>query len=235
MAIEAIIRKLLAGEAPAPGARAATRALDLADYDRLFAARTIHTGFRDADTDGPLYARILGRAFDDLPPRVRALHAGQAARRWSGRAQVRRGRGPIAAALCALIGFPRAGDDVPVTVQFETAGDTETWTRNFGGKRFASTQSEGEGRNTHLLVETFGPIAVAMALVIRDGQLFLVPRRWSLFGVPLPKALMPGGTSFEAEIDGRFHFNVEIRVPLLGLIVAYQGWLAPDATQSATS
>jgi hypothetical protein len=37
MAIEAIIRKVLAGELPASGARPATHALDLADYEQLFA------------------------------------------------------------------------------------------------------------------------------------------------------------------------------------------------------
>src|SRR5688572_6963526 len=41
MAIEGIIRKLLAGDRPAAGARPATAALELGDYDRLFEGRTI--------------------------------------------------------------------------------------------------------------------------------------------------------------------------------------------------
>jgi hypothetical protein len=44
MAIEGIVRRLLDGQRPDPGARAAARELDLEDYDRLFARRMIHTG-----------------------------------------------------------------------------------------------------------------------------------------------------------------------------------------------
>jgi hypothetical protein len=47
MAIESIVRRLLDGQRPDPGARSAARDLELEDYDRLFARRMIHTGFRD--------------------------------------------------------------------------------------------------------------------------------------------------------------------------------------------
>lgn len=54
MAVEALIRKLLQGTRPESGARSATTALELDDYDRLFAGRTIYTGFRDDDEPRPL-------------------------------------------------------------------------------------------------------------------------------------------------------------------------------------
>ncbi len=47
MAVEGIVRRLLDGQRPDPGARAAVRELELEDYDKLFARRTIHTGFRN--------------------------------------------------------------------------------------------------------------------------------------------------------------------------------------------
>ena len=47
MAVEALVRKTLDGQAPAPGARAAVRDLELDDYEALFASKTIYTGFRD--------------------------------------------------------------------------------------------------------------------------------------------------------------------------------------------
>ena len=47
MAVEGLVRRLLEGQRPDAGARAAVRELELEDYDRLFARRTIHTGFRD--------------------------------------------------------------------------------------------------------------------------------------------------------------------------------------------
>ena len=62
------IRKVLAGQSPQPGARAATGALELADYDALFARRRIRHGIRqDADDAGPLplYRRMLVTACDE--------------------------------------------------------------------------------------------------------------------------------------------------------------------------
>jgi hypothetical protein len=86
MAIEAIVRKLLVDVRPEPGARPAVRALELADYDALFSGRSIYTGFRSDEPGQPLYRRILGSAFDSLPPRLRELHGTSEARRWSGHA-----------------------------------------------------------------------------------------------------------------------------------------------------
>ncbi|ALH82012.1 saccharopine dehydrogenase [Sphingopyxis macrogoltabida] len=227
MAIEAIVRKLLAGERPAAGARSSVGALDLADYDNLFAGRSIHSGFRSDDSGAPLYRHLLGSAFDGLPPRVQALHDRHEAREWRGEAEVRRGRGPLARLVAALFGFPEAATRVPVAVRFTPEGDAERWTRDFGGRSFASLQSAGTGRNAYLLVERFGPLAFAMALVAEHGRLYLVPRRWSAFGIPMPRFLLPRGTSFESESDGKFRFHVEISLPMIGLIVAYQGTLEP--------
>ena len=76
-------------------------------------------------------------------------------------------------------------------------------------------------------MERFGIITVALALVISDEKLFLIPRHWRAFGIPLPKALLPKGNSFEAEEEGRFRFDVEVSAPIVGLIVAYKGTLSP--------
>ncbi len=43
----------------------------------------------------------------------------------------------------------------------------------------------------------------------------------------MPGALAPGGAACEHAADGRFNFDVEIAAPLVGLIVAYRGWLEP--------
>ncbi len=228
MAVEAVIRKLLAGERPAPGARSAVAALDLADYAALFAGRRIHMGFRDDAASAPLYPRLLGSAFATLPASVRALHDSNAERRWAGTAEVRRGRGLLAALVAALIGFPEAGAAVPVLVSFSPENGGERWTRRFGSRAFTSVQRGGQGRDSYLLVERFGLAAFSLALVVEGDRLRLVPRRWSLLGVPMPRALLPRGESFETEADGRFRFDVEIALPGIGLVVGYRGTLHPD-------
>jgi hypothetical protein len=41
---------------------------------------------------------------------------------------------------------------------------------------------------------------------------------------------MPGGDSFERVERGDFRFHVDIRLPVFGEVVTYEGWLKPAAT-----
>jgi hypothetical protein len=233
MAVEAIVRNALQGVRPQPGARAAVRELELDCYERLFARRTICTGtWRDNETEAtPLYTRILGAAWHDLPAEIRDVHdirGGIAVA--EGRASVERGRSPLAWLAAALIGFPASRADIPVRVQFDAANGAERWTRWFAGEPFSSWQFAGSGRAERLLCERFGALTFAMAVVVSDGRLALVLRRWNIFGVPLPMWLCPRSDSHESAEDGRFNFHVRISHPFTGLIVRYDGWLGPLKT-----
>ncbi|MGB7262017.1 MAG: DUF4166 domain-containing protein [Albidovulum sp.] len=229
MAIEGLVRKWLGGARPDPGARPATGALTLEDYTGLFARRAIRTGWRDG-AEGPLYQQILGPLYADLPPRMAALHRPGARSIWRGRAEITRGSSTLSGLIAKLFGFPKAGRDVPVEVTFTTdAQGRETWQRRFGARIMQSRQSLGCGRNQHLVIEQFGPFSFGLAITWDGTRLGIIPRRWSCLGLPLPRFLMPGGDSHECEIDGRFHFHVEITVPLIGPVVRYEGWLLPEA------
>jgi hypothetical protein len=127
-----------------------------------------------------------------------------------------------------MMSFPEASEDTPVEVRFDSANGEETWTRTFGDQSFSSRQFAGRGRSERLLCESFGPITFAMALVVEDMKLRLILRRWSVFGIPLPMWLCPRSEAYETNEDGRFNFHVEISHPLTGLIVRYEGWLAPE-------
>ncbi|WP_120499713.1 SDR family oxidoreductase [Roseovarius sp. EL26] len=228
MAIEALIRKLLNKDTPAPGARTATRTLELSDYDQLFENRTIFTGFRlTPPLNASLYRHILGSAFESLPTPVQQLHDSANKRVWSGQAEVRRGKGFLANLVARAIGFPPAAASVPVSVTLDPQTGQEHWTRNFGGQTFSSQQMVGTGRSQHLLVERFGPISVALALVVEEDRMYLIPRHWSCLGLPLPRTLLPKGQTFETFDGDQFCFNVTIAAPLIGLIVAYKGTLQP--------
>jgi hypothetical protein len=230
MAAAAIIRRRVDGRRPAAGARAALRELELADYEALFARRTIVSGVREpVDAAAPLYRRLLGDAYASLPAPIRALHDLKDTLSVEGRATVERGLGLLARVIAALVGFPSAGRDVPVKVDFTLRDGREIWRRDFAGRTFVSTQEAGQGRFERLLCERFGPFAFGIALVCDAERLTLVFRGWSAFGIPLPRALAPRATAYEHAEDGRFRFYVEIKLPLIGLIVRYQGWLAPSS------
>jgi hypothetical protein len=230
MAVEALVRKALEGHSPLSRARAATQDLELGDYERLFAERTIYTGTRnDARTcTAPLFARILGKAWDELPAGIREMHDIDGSMTAQGRSSVERGHSALAHLAALVMGFPKAAADTPVKVHFKAVDGIETWTRTFGNETFSSRQFAGRCRSAGLLCERFGPLTFSMALVPQGGRLSLVLRRWSAFGIPLPMWLCPRSNSFETTESGRFHFDVEIGHPLSGLIVRYKGWLEPD-------
>src|SRR5262245_34603053 len=230
MAVEAIIRHCLAGRPPAPGARAGVNDVELADYEATFARRRIMTGMRQTPQSGePLYRRMLGDAYASLPQPIQVMHDLKRDLTAAGVASVERGRSLLSRLVAWIVGLPPAGEDVPVKVKLRLDDGREHWQRDFSGKRFASTQAEGQGRNARLLCERFGPINFAMALVIEGERLLLVLRRWSIFGIALPLSLAPRSNTYECVEEGRFRFHVEISHPLTGLIVRYRGWLVPQA------
>jgi len=228
MAIEAIVRRALDGHEPTPGARPAVNELELADYEALFAPRTIHIGTRD-DTVGnsaALFARLLGNAWQQLPAAVRQMHSLSSERLSAGRCTIERGPSLLSNWVASLFGFPKAADDLPVSVCFQGENGNERWTRQFGEEIFSSILRQGLGRSEHLLCERIGLFDFAQALVVVADRLQFVLRRWTMFGIPLPLWLAPRSNSYETEQDGRFRFHVEISHPLTGLIVRYRGWLA---------
>lgn len=228
MAAAAILRKFLDGEVVPPGARAATEILSLQDYLPWFAGKRIAFGSRREPEQGSLYRRILGDAWQELPASIRAMHVSPSGLTAKGEAVVVRGRNPLASWAADIMRFPKPGGSIPVRVVFEATAQGEIWRRDFGGRRFATVQTEGHGSSQFLIDERFGAISVALACVVENRRLRLIVRHWSLFGLPMPRFLAPGGEAFEYEQDGRFHFDVELKAPLLGRLVRYRGWLVPE-------
>lgn len=224
MPVAHLVRKVMAGNPPDTGARAAVSELHWRDLDTLFADRNIQFGMRaETDTNAPIYRQVLGAAFEKLPRSVRTLHDCKQSSTWEGTAEVTRGKGRVARFIAYAFGFPQAGEEQPVKVHFTRSPGQEVWTRNFAGKIFKSIQTVGTGRDAHLIVERFGPFRVALALEIIGPKLYLRPRHWSFLGLRLPQFLLPADTSFESEENGQFHFNVTIGARLIGLIVSYRG------------
>ena len=174
----------------------------------------------------PLYAQLLGTAWHELPAEIREMHDLRERLTARGTASVERGTGLFARIVARAVGFPASVDEIPVTVRFAAANGVETWTRSFGDQTFTSEQLAGQGRDARLLCERFGWLTFAMALVVEGARLTLVPRRWTVLGIPLPMWLCPRADAYESVEAGRFRFHVEIRHPLLGLIVRYRGALS---------
>lgn len=172
----------------------------------------------------PLYRRVLGPRFDALPARVRELHDLQGPSVWVGAANVERGRSLVSRLAALVSGLPPEGRDQPLRVTFEPVGMSENWARQFGSAPFRSVQYERGG----FLRERVGPTTFVFTALASAEALALRLDGFRVLGVPLPRLLHPVVRTFECERDGRYHFEVEARLPLFGLLVRYSGWLEPQ-------
>ncbi|MCG7629093.1 DUF4166 domain-containing protein [Epibacterium sp. MM17-32] len=228
---QALCRRLLCRDRPAAdlpaGARACLCEVSLADI--LAAARGLDIQTATQTTPiQPVFRTALGSGFAALPAAVQALHDTVDASRWQGTATVTTGAHPLARIIRRLIGFPAAGQDVPVQVDVLREGAREIWVRRFGHKRFRSILAPFGTPGDGTVTERFGPLCFVIALRQTAGRLaYPVTRGWCL-GLPLPRRLLPRSDAVEyADPAGAFCFDVAVRLPLIGLIVRYRGRLTP--------
>jgi NAD(P)-dependent dehydrogenase (short-subunit alcohol dehydrogenase family) len=219
LTVPVLLRRLRDGTLNA-GARDAGTLLSLADFAPAFTAMPVRHEIVERRLPPSLYARVMGTAFDALPPRVRAMHDVLRDHGATGRAVVTRGRTPLARVIAALFGFPSAGEH-DLHVGFAERDGVETWTRDFAGRKFHSRLSQ---HGPHL-VEAFGPLRFGFDLIADTEGLTMHIRRWWLGPLPLPLALAPRSVAREWQAGDRFHFDVPITLPLIGLVAHYRGWL----------
>ena len=178
-----------------------------------------------------LFQRLLGAEFYYLAPEVKALHARQGTFRYEGRCTVERGRNPLGRLAGALMRLPPAMTDASVVVDFDARGAQETWLRSFGSRPMRSRLRFDEGR----LRERLGFATFHFRLCRIDSDLHWVAERLRVFGIiPVPLRWLDDVRCREHGDEGRYGFEVEARLPMLGLLVRYHGWLAPvDAPADA--
>lgn len=175
----------------------------------------------------PLFQRALGRDWHALPEPVQKMHELSARRIARGTASVERGNNLVATLIADLFGFPKTSRRVPVEVTFEPDRNGEIWTRRFGAAAFRTRLhlADVSDNATALIIESFGPLSFTLALKLEDNRLYLAPVAWRLIGIPLPMGLAPYGNSYEFAEGEKFAFNIEIAIPIFGLIVRYRGTL----------
>jgi hypothetical protein len=171
----------------------------------------------------PLFQRVLGDAsFAALAAPVRALHAGADRQRWRGQGQVVRGRHPLALLMAWATRLPPTGA-VPVEVRFDRRQGREHWHRQFGRHLMASTLwQQGD-----LLSERLGLVTFGFGLVRQGAMLDWNVARIRALGLPLPARWFAGVHARESADGTRYTFHVDVVLPVIGLLVRYDGWLSP--------
>lgn len=171
-----------------------------------------------------LFPALLGDdAWRALPPAVQAMHGDTPRLLAHGMADVAgAGHAPMRW-LRRLLGLPPPGPAQALLLTIERHGSCETWTRRFAGRRMRSVLDRRAG--SPLLYERLGPATLGFALRCDDEAIDWQLRSLYAFGLPLPHMLHGRVLSRSGVRDGRYHFSVDVRLPWLGQLVGYQGWL----------
>lgn len=172
----------------------------------------------------PLFRRLAGPAFEQLPLMIREIHTGARYASFSGACTIDRGQHWLARLIAMIAGMPSATAQVALRVEIEADEAGETWTRHFGA---CVLRSELQMRNG-LLVERLGPMAIAFQVEAYSDMLHWLPQGGRVLGIPFPARFFKGISAVESLSNGCYGFNVRASLPLIGLIVHYRGWLQPD-------
>lgn len=224
----ALIRKLARGDMDRRGARPCVGLLSLADIEAEWqrAGLRVASGWsEDGCTLRPaLYRRALGGSYGAQSRAGQVLHdAGPS--QWAGLCTVDGGQTMAARWVSWPFRLPARANDAAIRVEFSAMPGGEVWTRRIGGRAMKSRQYIGLRKPRGWIVEQFGVLAFDLELRAAEGRLELSMRGMRCCGVPLPHFLWPSIKACESEEQGRFHFDVEIGLPLVGRLVRYRGWL----------
>jgi saccharopine dehydrogenase-like NADP-dependent oxidoreductase len=200
-------------------------------YDAIaaeFGHHNIKTQTQEIPAPAPLFRRLLGNAFDALPPVIRQAHEVHGVLVLEGKADAASPDHLLGKWIAWLFRLPRSGSDMPVRVEMRSEDDgSETWTRIYPGVTMRSNLRNADSA-THQVDEVLGPLTIRLQWNASERGLQLRTISARLFGCPLPDFLRPRSHASETVgAKGQFYFNVPIALPLIGTIVHYEGSLKP--------
>jgi hypothetical protein len=122
--------------------------------------------------------------------------------------------------------MPAAGEHVPLRLVISPLGDHEEWNRTFAGVPMVSHQW---ARQDGSLGERMGSLELSFRLTVEKGALLYrsvtAALRLGRLRLPLPHGSSAWVTAWEkpAAVQGQLDVHVEVRLPLVGTVVVYEG------------
>jgi hypothetical protein len=169
----------------------------------------------------------FGADFARLHPDLQALH--RHGGRLRGAVDIQLGSGIagwLGRRLAARLNVPLPDPRNTLEVSIYSDAQGLHWHRRFNaGREFRSCfVAHGNFPHGHW-VESSGSIAMILGVRIVDGGWHWQQRggRWK--GMALPNGLLPQTVAYKEMRDGLYRFSVEVRLPVLGLLLSYQGGL----------
>lgn len=171
-----------------------------------------------------VFQLILREQYQGLPDIIKRFHETRLGE-FSGKASIKGGKGLLVRGLRKLGGFPSpTAGEVDLKVRVIRSEVQERWQRQFGDVQFSSVFVRVNRQN--VLSEDFGMFRFYFSLRTITNGIEWQFERWDFAGIPMPELLSP-----DAEVterlgdDGKYHFAVLVKFPLLGVLMDYSGWL----------
>jgi hypothetical protein len=181
--------------------------------------------------EGPLYAWLLGPRYAVLPEIVRQMHDVTARVTAEGISTVTHGKSWLAGVMARLLRLPRAGGARRLRVTFERRGAIEVLARHYDDATLTTHQMAAGPAGSARLGERFGPLTLVMRLEPSSTALVFVIETARWFGLSVPGFLRPRVEASEFVADGWYRFDVKIALPLVGLLIRYDGRLKVTAAE----
>lgn len=168
-----------------------------------------------------LFPMLLGNEWGALDEPVRRMHGDAPHLHARGEADIRGATNIPARLLRRIVGLPAPGTQRQLDFSIQREGTREVWKRNFSGSMMHSVLTSNDSR----LRERLGPLTFLFDLR-RDGDAIDWKFRSArLLGIPLPRWISGNVLSRSGSRAGRYAFDVDVRMPLVGTLVSYRGWL----------
>lgn len=219
-----LIRKLLNGSLNQTGAMPCMGLFTLNEFMKEISDLRIQSY-----TDEPLYKRYLQERYDVLPPAVQRLHDYNHEITYNGECDVIRGGNLFCRFVATILSLPPNGQNYSLKVHFKKEGGAEHWTRYFGDQQFYSKQWDQAG----ILFEKINITTLAFKIDVSDQALNLALKQVYVLGLPIGWLFKPKVIARESERNGDFIVNVEVHLPLFGLLIKYDGWLCVDGSRKS--
>ena len=174
-----------------------------------------------------IYRQVLREEFGRLAPELQLLHDVRGYARLRGECRIEAGEGLAARILRWLLGLPLPAENAALDFELTATAEHETWIRHFPGRAMRSTLQAVDGR----LLERIGPVGCWFSLELEGGTLAMKLSRMTVLGLPWPRAWTPAVWGNEHGSGGRLYFDAGVRVPGVGLVTAYRGYLHVDTAR----
>lgn len=173
------------------------------------------------NTATSLYQQAMGPTFDLLAPELRVFHSMSGRIKLSGKCTVEGPGTKFGKLLGWMLSLPKTVGNTDMSFDLEASHAQETWTRYFPGRTMTSCFHVANG----ILIEQIGPVRLKFDLSAHDGTLTMRLQDITFLGIPCPKLMLPSVIAEEKALPDEVHFNIDVRLPIVGLIVAYRGFL----------